>query len=514
MIKNIVIVGGGTAGWSTAHHFINKTSPDIKITVVAAQEIPIIGVGESTTGRFNDLINLKDNFSGLNENEFLKETESTFKLGIKHTDWHTIGKSFYSPIGDNYENFLSYPHKDYDDYRIYHVAEKLDYDKTFQSQLMATNRLHFLGKEKENIYETKAVPVAYHLDTYKVGQYLKRKAIATSKCDYIDGKVVDFKQDKDGMVKHLLLEGGKKVKGDFFIDCTGFARLLISKVEDNKWVSYKDNLLIDSALNFNYEHDEDEPIKNYTHAWAQKYGWCWEIPTQTRMGCGYVFSSQYTDFDKAHNEISKVMKKKKKKIKVQREIKFNTGRLEKFWCKNVLSTGLSSAFIEPLEATSIHATIMQVTHFIENYYKKDMPFKCNLLQDGYNREMTEMWDNIRDFIIFHYITPRKDTKFWINSSKEERYSPRLKRLLEIWKHRMPRQIDYINDKSNNFYSIGNTLFYQIAIGMRLLDPKIAKQELIDYNLYDNAKENYKFITGEIKKIMPSCITTNKYYKEL
>ena len=106
-----------------------------------------------------------------------------------------------------------------------------------------------------------------------------------------------------------------------------------------------------------------------------------------------------------------------------------------------------------------------------------MPFKCNLLQDKYNKEMTEMWDNIRDFIIFHYITPRKDTKFWINSAKEERYSPRLKRLLEMWKYRMPRAIDYINDKSSNFYSIGNTLFYQIAIGMKLLDPKVAKQEL-------------------------------------
>ena len=114
MIKNIVIVGGGTAGWSTAHHFINKTSPDTKITVVAAQEIPIIGVGESTTGRFNDLINLEPNLTGVNERDFLKETESTFKIGIKHSDWHTIGKSFYSPIGDGYTNPTKFPHKDYD----------------------------------------------------------------------------------------------------------------------------------------------------------------------------------------------------------------------------------------------------------------------------------------------------------------------------------------------------------------------------------------------------------------
>ena len=329
------------------------------------------------------------------------------------------------------------------------------------------------------------------------------------------GKVVDFKQDKDGMVKHLLLEGGKKVKGDFFIDCTGFARLLISKVEDNKWVSYKDNLLIDSALNFNYEHDEDEPIKNYTHAWAQKYGWCWEIPTQTRMGCGYVFSSQYTDFDKAHDEISKAVKKRYgKKIDVQRQIKFNTGRYEKFWCKNVLSAGLSSAFIEPLEATSIHATMMQVTHFIENYYKEDMPFKVNELQEQYNSEMTQMWDNIRDFIVYHYITPRKDTKFWKESSSTKRWSPRLTKLMTMWKYKMPREVDYINDIGNNFYSIGNVLWYQVAIGMKLFDPKLAKQELKRYGLYDDTKKMYKTITDNVSKAMPHFVKTNDYYNSL
>jgi tryptophan halogenase len=287
--------------------------------------------------------------------------------------------------------------------------------------------------------------------------------------------------------------------------------VLIDKVEENKWVSYSDNLLVDSALNFNYELEEDEEIKTYTHAWAQKYGWCWEIPTQTRMGCGYVFSSQFTDFDKAYDEISK---KIKRKIKVQREIKFKTGRLEKFWCKNVLSTGLSSAFIEPLEATSIHATIMQITHFIENYFKKDMPFKCNLLQKQYNSEMTQMWDNIRDFIVYHYITPRKDTKFWIESTKQERFSPRLKNMLEMWKHRMPREVDYINDKGNNFYSIGNVLWYQIAIGMNLLNPKIAKQELQDYNLFDLTKFHYQKVTKTVNEYIPKCIKTNEYYKSL
>ena len=375
---------------------------------------------------------------------------------------------------------------------------------------MAENKVHFINNN--NVYEKhEHFPLAYHLDTYKVGQYLKEKAIAVSKCKYIDDQVIDFKQDENGFVTSLKTKTGKTIKGDLFIDCTGFARVLIDKVEDNKWISYSDNLLVDSALNFNYEIEKDEEIRNYTHAWAQKYGWCWEIPTQTRMGCGYVFSSQFTDFDKAYDEISK---KIKRKIKVQREIKFKTGRLEKFWCKNVLSTGLSSAFIEPLEATSIHATILQITHFIENYFKKDMPFECNLLQKQYNREMTTMWDEIRDFIVFHYITPRKDTKFWTESTKEERFSPRLKDMLEMWKYRMPRIVDYITDKGNNFYNIGNTLWYQIGIGMNYFDPKIAKKELQDYGIYDLTKQHYQRVCKEVNNAISLTPKTNEYYNSL
>ena len=509
-IQKIVIIGGGTAGWATAHQFLNKTPKDTKITVVATKEIPIIGVGESTTGQFNNLINLPNNITGLNEREFLKETESTFKLGIKHTDWYTIGNSFYSPIGDTYSNQYKFPHEDYDNYRIYHVADNKDYSKTFQSRLMDENRLHYV--KNNNVYENpNYLPLAYHLDTYKAGQYLKEKAIAVRNCKYIEDEVVDFKQDENGLVKSLKTKSGGTIRGDLFIDCTGFARVLIDKVEKNDWISYQDDLLVNSALNFNYELDESEEIKTYTHAWAQKYGWCWEIPTQKRMGCGYVFSDQFTDFDKAHDEISK---KLNRKIDVQAQIKFKSGRLSKLWCKNVLSTGLSSAFVEPLEATSIHATMIQVTHFIENYFKKDMPFNCELLHEQYNDEMGEMWDSIRDFIVFHYITPRNDTEFWKESSKPERRSERLTKLMNIWKHRMPRAVDYIGNKGNNYCDIGNVLWYQIAIGMHILDPKLARQELQDYNLYNISKQDYKNVSEAVNNYVPNCVKTNDYYKSL
>ena len=157
---------------------------------------------------------------------------------------------------------------------------------------------------------------------------------------------------------------------------------------------------------------------------------------------------------------------------------------------------------------------MQITHFIEYYYKRDLEFKCNLFQEQYNSEMTQMWDNIRDFIVYHYITPRKDTKFWKESSSTQRWSPRLTRLITMWKYKMPRENDYINDVGNNFYNIGNALWYQIAIGMKLLDPKLAKQELKSYGLYDFNKKLYKLVDEDLTKAMSSFVKTNAYYNSL
>ena len=507
MIKRIVIVGGGTAGWAAAHNFLNKTSKRVKVIVVATPEIPIVGVGESTTAQFNELINLKDNITGLNEREFLKETKSTFKLGIKHTDWHTIGKSFYSPLGDNYYEKHHYPHSNYDNYRIYHVANKLPYDETFQSQLMAKSRLHYINN-KSAYEDLPWTSVAYHLDTYKVGNYLKRKATALKKCSYIEGEVVSFQQDSKGCVKSVKTKTGKIIEGDLFIDCSGFARVLINKAFKNKFISYEDNLLVNRALTFNIK---EKQIKNYTHAWAQKYGWLWQIPTQERTGCGYVYSNNFISPDQAQEEIESALGYK---ITPQKDIKFNAGRLENFWIKNVLSTGLSSAFIEPLEATSIHAALLQVTHFIENYYKEDLPFDCDPITEQYNSEMTQMWDTIRDFIVFHYITPRKDTQFWTAASSETRRSDKLNTLLSIWKHRMPRTIDYVNDVGNNFYSLNNGLWYQIAMGMKLLNPSLARKELKEYSLYDITEIEYKAIKKVIKDNIHMYTPTNDYYASL
>ena len=507
-IKNVIIVGGGTAGWITAHQFLNKSSPSLKVTLISAPDVPIIGVGESTTGLFRDLITLPNNQTFLSEKTFLKETESTFKFGIKHSDWHAVGKHFYSPIGDEYSNKYLYPHKDYDNFRIFHVAEQLDYNKTFQSQLMHNYKMH-VG-DSHNLDNTSNF--AYHLDTYKVGEYLKKRALSLKKrCTHIEEKVVDIKQNEKGFVTSVITNRGREIKGDLFIDCSGFKRILINKLCD-KFISYANELLVNRALTFQIPNPKESLIRNYTHAWAQKYGWLWQIPTQTRLGCGYVYCDQYWNPIQAQQEIEKKLVQAVEPIS---DLKFTAGRMEKMWVKNVISVGLASSFIEPLEATSIHTTCFQLTHFIENYFQESMAFECELLHQQYNYEITRMYDQIKDFIVFHYISPRKDTVFWQEASSPERWSDALKHKLELWKKRMPRIVDYnFGYKDNNYYSLGNTLWYQIGLGMKLFNPELAKRELKEYGLYEDTGKDYRQMKIEINKTLPYLYSTNTYYKNL
>jgi hypothetical protein len=519
-IKTIVIVGGGTAGWSTALNFLQKTIKP-KIIVVASKEIPIIGVGESTTGRFNQLINLNSGFVKIDEADFLRKTGSTFKLGIVHSDWHTIGESFTSPLGDDFFNTLCYPSQSYDYSRIWHVAKQLKYNSYTQSQMMLNNKLpyfeitddcHYFNEHNyKGKVDYKFNHEAYHLDTYKVGQYIKEKVLSHSRVSYFDDTIINVQKNENGFLESIITKTGKKIKGDFFIDCSGFSRILIEKEFKNNFVSYENELLVNRALPFHIENKEDTIINNYTHVTAKKYGWMWDIPLQHRKGCGYVYSDNFITPEQAQQEIEKDLGCK---IKPQRDIKFKAGRMKKMWCKNVISTGLASGFVEPLEATSIHMTVLQINHFIEQYYTEYMNFNCEVAIEQYNKEITSVWDDIKDFIILHYITPRSDTNFWKEASSPKKWSKNLKNKLEIWKNRMPRVSDYQGTLTNTFYHLGNSLWYQILIGMNLLDFKIAKKELETFNLMSFAENSHNTRLPMVKWMIEKSVDNNIFYKNL
>ena len=486
-IKKIVIVGGGTAGWVTALNLLQKTFAEI--VVVSSKDIPIIGVGESTTGKLSELINLQGGFININEKDLLQSTGSTFKIGIKHSNWHTKGKSFYSPLGIEINNENNYPNSNYDLYRIYHVAKELGLEQEFISRCMQDSKM-------PPIEFWKHFQIAYHIDTYKFGNYIKEQVLKNERVTHIEGKVEKLITNKDGSIDFIYVND-KTVLGDFFIDCSGFKRLLIG---NKQFKSYENNLLVNRALTFNIK---DKEVNNYTHARAMNNGWMWEIPLQERKGCGYVFSDNHTTPDEAHKEIEETIGQS---VEIQKDIKFNSGRIDNVWFKNILSTGLSSGFVEPLEATSIHMTVVQINHFIEQYFTETMDIKGKQ-QEQYNEDIRVIWDDIKDFIQLHYQTPRQDTLFWKDASSAT-MSDTLKDRLDIWKGRMPRYSDY---GRNNFYELGNTLWYQILIGMKILDKNVALEELKSFKLLDYAKELQENSLTINNKYYSSLITNKEYY---
>lgn len=518
-LNHLVVVGGGTAGWITACYLIDRIRPDIKtkITLIESKDIPIIGVGESTTPQLRNFVR---NIHFLQDDEeFLKESNATFKYGIVHSDWHTVGKSFVSPLGGEFKNDTRYPHERYDYIRNYHIAEGLDYRYVYQARCMLESKVFYVKGEKDNpfpdtIYEEgytflDTTDAAYHIDAYLTSDYLRRKALATGKIERVEDTIVETVRDQQGYIESLKLKSGETIEGDLFFDATGFARVL--KADDNKFVSYSDQLLLDSAIVFPKSIPQDEEIRTYTHAKALKQGWMFEIPLQDRMGRGYNFSSQFTDADTVASEVSEMLDED---IEVRNVLSYEPGRMERFWDRNVIHVGISSGFLEPLEATTIHATLKQVEHFLEMYYSNMIDVRNEPLKQQYNRDMVYFYDDLRDFILYHYQNTRQDTEFWRESSKPERLSDKLARNMEMWKTRTPRLQDFSDGPMINFLGLGNALWYQIAMGMFTIDRNLAREELEYYGLTQKAKEDLQTAIATADYLAPRSMPSNVFYQKL
>lgn len=518
MIKNIVIVGGGTAGWVSACVCLDKIprNSDIKISVIEPKDIPIIGVGEATTNEFVALI--KNSYHLGDEDEFLRETGSTYKLGIRHTDWHTVGQHYDNPNGFSTHNRVRFPQDSYDYLRIYHVAQNnMEHNAFLPNRAMIENKLYYIDVEPNNPYPEALGHIpgkrmfdygdhAYHLATWETVDYLRKKCVATGRVNVVNDKVIDVIRDENGMVTKLKMEH-TEIDGDFFIDCTGLKRTLIK--ENNKFVSFKNHFLLDTAVAFPEPYGEGEKIRTYTHAKAMKNGWMWESPTQNRMGRGYNFSSSLTSEEEVLKELEQEFGKE---IDIKIRVKYESGHMEKTWVKNVLSTGLASSFIEPLEATSIHGTIKELKYFFENYFHGYLDMRGEAIQKSYNETISGFWWDVCDFILLHYQNSRQDSEFWRLSSHSDRLTDKLRNNLEVWKYRLPRPDDYHNGKRDSLMSLGNTLIYQTAIGMKLLNPELARKELEYYGLNDIVKEDMEHFKKLSSYIAPRMMDADQYYK--
>ncbi len=455
----IVIVGGGTAGW-LAGLMISKAFPQYNITLIESSSIGIIGAGEGSTGILTSLLSNKVMDLGTDIEEFIIKTGATLKYGIMHRNWtKKPQRQYFGPLGGS---------RTANQVRDWHFLHQMiiDPDNIHHTSVEGIMLDHNLVDYKYGF--DRSLPelnFSFHFDAHKVGQYFKSKA---TQVKHIDAIVKDVVLDENGFIKSVLLDNQQSIESDFFIDASGFQRVLMNKL-DNPWVSYSDVLPVNSAMPFLLPSEETP--KPYTVAWAQKYGWMWQIPTLERRGCGYVFCDKFTTPEKAQEEIEKTLGQKIDPIRV---LNFDTGILKYNWRKNCLAVGLSSAFAEPLEATSIHSTIMQLLYFIYNGIANNLTEYVHRehIVTNYNYYMKLLFENYRDFLNIHYMAGRDDSEFWRYMQTDQAKTEKTKLMLEIAKHRVPNSKDFINLDG----SAGYAIWSYVLAGIGAIDKNLCKQE--------------------------------------
>ncbi len=391
--RRIVIAGGGTAGWMMAAAIARTLGAAVDLTIVESEAIGTIGVGEST---IPPLVNF-NRILGIPEPEFMRETQATFKLGILFDNWKQDGDRYFHSFGLSGKDHWSagFQHfwlhgrtrgheQSYDDYCLELVAG-------------LQGKFAHLPDDRMNY--------AYHVDATLYGRYLRKLAEADG-AKRIEGKIARVELDgESGDIAALVLEGDRRIEGDFFIDCTGFRGLLIEGALHAGFEDWTHWLPNDSAIALQTRHLG--PPQPYTQAIAHDAGWQWRIPLQHRMGSGIVYCSRYLSRDAA---LDRLVSSVGEPLIEPIHLSFKGGVRRRQWYRNCVAVGLAGGFVEPLEATTVHLIQRAVLRII-----RLMPNGRVSERDAaeFNEQQLQDITQIRDFIILHYkATERRDSPFW------------------------------------------------------------------------------------------------------
>jgi tryptophan halogenase len=410
-MKRIVIIGGGTAGWITAI-FAKKHFSD-SVTVISPSSIDILGAGEGSVPNMPAIFNS----FGIDIEDFLTTTDATIKTGIEFINWNKNVEGSFNHLFSIWENIVD-----------------------------------------KNAY-------GFHFNARKTADYLesfgKNIGIQTN-----DEVIQKFIEDSDGNIIKIITESGLEIDLDFIFDCSGFSRLLIGKHFKSKWKSYSEHLICNKAFGFFLPQDEilDINSKTKTKSISMNSGWMWQIPLQNRWGCGYVFNDNFISVEDAKKEVENYIGKE---ITIQKVFDFNPGVYKETWKKNCIALGLSSGFIEPLEATSIMALIVSL-----NKLQSYNIFQTNdKNKNDYNKRVINISEQIMSFLVNHYKCGRLDTAFWRHINSME--SP-----ISLHKIKNTKELDsFVMKKIFGVSIIDNLMFSQF------------QYQLVDYGHTIKKKKN-------------------------
>lgn len=436
-IKKLVVVGGGTAGWMAASSMARYLKQQCEVVLIESDEIGTVGVGEATIPQ----ISLFNKSLGIDEEEFIRSTHATFKLGIEFVNWGQKGDSYVHAFGGLGRDMESLPFHHYW-LKLHKQGKSRDVGEYCLNSL-ASRKSKFMKSIDAGNSPLSHIVYAYHFDAGLYARFLRKQAeMAGAK--RIEGKITNVNlKENDGFIRSLTLADGREIDGDLFIDCSGFHGLLIAKALGVGYVNWSQWLPCDSA--WAVPSERLDPLPSYTRSTAHSAGWQWRIPLQHRTGNGHVFSSRFMDPEEAR---SILLSNIQGDVSADpRLIKFTTGRREKFWYKNCVALGLASGFMEPLESTSIHLVQSAIARLMSIFpYKNFNQHEIDL----FNEQLGFEYERIRDFIILHYkVTERNDSDFW-NYCREMDIPETLQKKIDLFK------------ANGQVYRYNNELFNEVS----------------------------------------------------
>lgn len=435
-LQNIVILGGGTAGWITAGviaatHRKNSTSSSVQITLVEAPSIPIAGVGEGTWPSMRRTLKLM----GVSETDFINQCNVTFKQGAKFKHWVT-GKD-----DDEYYHPLVLPNH-YNNINFAESYVKQPFPFSFDKSVCTQGHICDLNLAPKNIshreYEG-LLNYAYHLDANTFALFLKQHCTEKLGVKHIEAEVSSVEGEPNSSIKALITKTSERIEGDLFIDCSGFKSQLIGNHFKVEYQSCEDILFCDKAITAHIAHEDNAPLLPYTVSSATDAGWIWDIGLTNRRGVGHVYSSKFICQEQAKARLEQYVNRKLNDDEV-RTFDISPGHRKEFWRHNCVAVGLSAGFLEPLEASSLVLVEMAAKFIAEQLPRSTevMPVIAN----RFNKTFLYRWSQIIDFLKLHYVLSERKEAFWEQHRIETSWTESLKNNLLLWRYHCPWHNDF------------------------------------------------------------------------